>query len=119
MRLRNKKTGEIGFCEFHIVHSDPNAPLYYHSLREVLEDWEDVDSNNATNIPYIKDEKIRKTIRAWAEANEIVYIVRFDGTTLADCNNECYISFDVDESVFNDVPFGRNLTVDELCGEEE
>ena len=69
--------------------------------------------------PLIKDPKIRKAVRAWAEVMGIVYAERFDGTTIVDINDQAYISFDVDESVFDDVLFGRNLTIEELCGEEE
>ena len=44
MKLRNKKTGEV---------------------KEFNEDWEDVEPKE----PLIKDEKFRKAVRAWAEAN--------------------------------------------------
>lgn len=123
MKLRNKKTGKIyKVFKIGLVWNKYGCPVdvgQYNSLAELNEEWEDVDGTNAINTPLIKDPKIRKAVRAWAEAMAIVYVERFDGTTIAATNDEAYISFDVDESVFNDVPFGRNLTIEELCGEEE
>lgn len=66
--------------------------------------------------PLIKDEKVRKAVRAWAEANNSTKMV-FDGFHLA---------FDVHG---NDIEFsncwaenvnhGEWYTIEELCGEEE
>lgn len=76
MKLRNKKTWEV-------VESLEGGPidLYfypnghegeggidrktYQSLSELNADWEDYKPAE----PLIKDEKIRKAVRAWAEAN--------------------------------------------------
>lgn len=120
MKIRNKKTGEtIDAMNIIIQRYAGVSDDEFLSLAELNEEWEDVDDTNVINTPLIKDPKIRKAVRAWAEAMAIVYVERFDGTTIAATNDEAYISFDVDESVFNDVPFGRNLTIEELCGEEE
>ena len=73
MKLRNKKTGKIVECK-NIVFArckvfaldwetyTPNV----NSLAELNEEWEDYKPTE----PLIKDEKIRKAVRAWAEANE-------------------------------------------------
>ena len=73
MKLRNKKTGEIvdfskgnyisskdyGF----VIYKDGGRGIEYRSLAELNEEWEDAPAE-----PLIKDEKIRKAVRAWAEA---------------------------------------------------
>lgn len=71
MELRNKKTGEI------IIPTDYTFATYddgikyghhiYYSLAELNENWEDYTPAE----PLIKDEKIRKAVRAWAEAESI------------------------------------------------
>lgn len=72
--------------------------------------------------PLIKDEKIRKVVRAWAEANDIEDVAHYTfGDVLADFKawdkfgKECDIMFyrqvGLDEA--------RHYTITELCGEEE
>ena len=82
----------------------------------ILTDWfEEVKD------PLIKDEKIRKAVRAWAEANEISQ-AQFDRYTSGfsasddDHNLLSMISFDGFVFMFVD---GKYYTIDELCGEEE
>lgn len=108
MKLRNKKTGGIGICDLRIVHSS-DAPLVYHSLAELNEDWED-------DKPLIKDEKIRKAVRAWAEANGIGGCI---------CREEIHcITFETERGMFisfenaDHKPPEGNYTITELCGEE-
>ena len=80
MKLRNKNTGEIIDLEIANIKTQFGGisvipepaklggdEYVYHSLAELNADWEDV----APKEPLIKDEKIRKAVRAWAEANEI------------------------------------------------
>lgn len=52
MKLRNKKTGEIG--NFALVRAI--GDINYTSLAELNEEWEDYEPKE----PLIKDEKIRK-----------------------------------------------------------
>ena len=68
MKLRNKKTGEIkewqrvgaiDYGELNEVYDSAE----YNSLAELNDEWEDIRE------PLIKDEKIRKFLRAWAEMN--------------------------------------------------
>ncbi len=82
----------------------------------ILTDWfEEIKE------PLIKDEKIRKAIRAWAEANEISQ-AQFDRYTSGfsasddDHNLLSMISFDGFVFMFVD---GEYYAIDELCGEEE
>ena len=196
MRLRNKKTGEVGKLResksveeaFFVAFDDKRK--YYDSLAELNEDWEDykqkeekpkryrlkkdlptfkagdefftdpygslwldqeIDGepnssrvmayNHSTlekfpNIlenwfepieppePLIKDEKIRKAVRAWAEANDIIkaFIV------MNEHMNWTVYGDDIVRNRFSMEFFGRvvsennetaQYTIAELCGEEE
>ena len=74
--------------------------------------------------PLIKQEKIRKAVRAWAEANEII-----KAFVVMDKNmNWIVYGDDIDRNRFMIEFFDRvvsendetnNYTIDELCGEEE
>ena len=87
MNLRNKKTGETGYyLHTHRDHNTgilkvavlkdgvpfsefkPHEPIYdYGSLAGLNKDWEDCPPAE----PLIKDDKIRKIIKAWAKVNKI------------------------------------------------
>ena len=71
--------------------------------------------------PLIKDEKIRKAVRAWAEANEISQ-AQFDryisGFSASDDEHNILSMISFDGFVFMFVD-GKIYTIDELCGEEE
>lgn len=118
MKLRNKKTGEIKSIEEIIRDAFLSNEL--DSLKSIDTNWEDVDVTNATNIPIIKDEKIRKAIRAWAEANDIE-----DGITYLDngefrsyLNTTIDFAVLVDEHRFDLLKKSEEYTITELCGEE-
>lgn len=137
MNLRNKKTGETGYyLHTHRDHNTgtlkvavlkdgvpfsefkPHEPIYdYDSLSELNADWEDYKPKE----PLIKDEKIRKAVRAWAEANDVleVFIDNIgDGTYM-----ELYDEDDGRRRISALRPAGLKTreayTIDELCGEEE
>ena len=70
--------------------------------------------------PLVKDKKVRKAVRAWAEANEVleVFIDRIgDGTYI-----ELYDEDDGRRRISTLRPVGLKIgeayTIDELCGEE-
>lgn len=128
MRLRNKKTGEVfesfkgGPIDLYFYPNehkgrDEIERETYQSLAELNADWEDYEPKE----PLIKDEKIRKAVRAWAEANEISQ-AQFDWYTSGfsasddDHNLLSMISFDGFVFMFVD---GKYYTIDELCGEDE
>ena len=110
MRLKNKKTGEVIILIDHIFDN-------YSSLDELTEDWEEVKPKG----PFIKDEKVRKAVRAWAEANEISQ-AQFDryisGFSVSDDGHNLLSMISFDGFVFMFVD-GKYYTIDELCGEEE
>lgn len=71
--------------------------------------------------PLIKDKKIRKAVRAWAEANDITKInVASSGYELWGGDDEWCIHFGGDgfKNPFDDIK-PLKYTIDELCGEEE
>ena len=67
--------------------------------------------------PLIKDEKIRKAVRAWAEANDITEInVASSGYELWGGIDDWCIHFG--GNPFKDIK-PQQYTIEELCGEEE
>lgn len=116
MKLRNKKTGGLANCEPIEVKTDAGFHDYY-SLAELNDEWEDYKPKE----PLIKDEKVRKAIRAWADANEISQ-AQFDrytsGFSASDDGHNLLSMISFDGFVFMFVD-GEYYTIDELCGEEE
>lgn len=121
MKLKNKKTGKITEIEeINLVVMNDERDCYesfaeYHSLAELNEEWEDY----VPAEPLIKYEKIRKAVRAWAEAldeNTIIFDKFSQGFSFGDGNVFSAINFD--GYVF-DLLDGKKYTIDELCGEEE
>ena len=127
MKLRNKKTGEIiDGGDYLNVYDDldhQGKSWHYNSLAELNEDWEDY----VPKEPLIKDEKVRKAIRAWAEANRVAE-ARYSSCHDAEC--ELNARDDENKSIVfigNFVEMNERLdysgrtiyAIDELCGEEE
>lgn len=133
MKLRNKKTGELGwlYCD-HIGNpkkmtvflddNDLSAEHWdYESLAELNEIWEDYKPAE----PLIKDENIRKAVRAWAEANDM-YDVLYDKdkdfiySSYGSDNTDISVFISFDEcGVFNKLEHRELYSIAELCGEEE
>ena len=129
MKLRNKKTGEVFeafrktpiYLYFYLNKYEEGENDFdrktYQSLAELNDEWEDY----APKEPLIKDEKIRKAVRAWAEANEISQ-AQFDryisGFSASDDGHNILSMISFDGFVFMFVD-GKYYTIDELCGEEE
>lgn len=123
MKLRNKKTGEI--VDFKIIadyddctsgwrlEKQDGSVLFYDHIDEINKDWEDYKPAE----PLIKDEKIRKAVRAWAEADgadEKIYLTTDENGSRFANKYGGYIEFafriDMEERLY---------TIAELCGEEE
>lgn len=126
MKLQNRKTGEIledvkyidtSLTTIEILYLD-NGVLRiksekdYHSF---LQNWKDYEQPKE---PLIKDEKVRKAIRAWAEANEISQ-AQFDrytsGFSASDDGHNLLSMISFDGFVFMFVD-GEYYTIEELCG---
>ena len=130
MKIRNKKTGEV-------VESFKSGPidLYfypnehkggddieretYQSIAELNSEWEDYEPKE----PLIKDEKIRKAVRAWAEANEREYLLVIKSGGRLEVSDGSphliYISFQVDNDTLKSLEDRTYYPIAELCGEEE
>ena len=124
MRLRNKKTGEVieaierGMIDLYFYSNEHEAGYdfdrkTYNSLSELNSEWEDYEVKE----PLIKDEKVRKAVRAWAEANGIGGCI---------CKEEIHcITFETERGMFisfedaDPIPPEGNFTIAELCGEDE
>lgn len=120
MKLRNKKTriiGELHFepdKEYHftVATEDPADMSIYRTLAEFNEEWEDYKPKE----PLIKDERIRKIIRAWADENDSTRAVYYSPKNeLADSYGNI-ISFNL---IFKELNHGAEYTIAELCGKVE
>ena len=118
MKLRNKKTGKI--IEYSISlnqWSEDDQEWYlfgnYDSIDELKEEWEDY----AKKEPIIKDPKVRKAVKAWANANDFKYVNVGYGCVSEANRGNIQIHFD-DSNIVEPEYMGIH-TIDELCGEEE
>lgn len=119
MKLKNKNTGGLANCDPIEVKTDAGFHDYY-SLAELNEEWEDYKPKE----PLIKDEKIRKAVRAWAEADDLD-IFRVQNEHFNECkiigytagvNKASFIGF---QTTIAHADNKKQYTIDELCGEEE
>jgi hypothetical protein len=108
MKLRNKKTSDIIDVCIIVNHKE------YRSIEELYEDYEDYTPAE----PLIKDEKIRKAVRVWAEANELEpdYEVRYSENTFSLISWQACIEFNTQ---IDGLEHDKKYTIAELCGEEE
>lgn len=120
MKLRNKKTGKviernsivtlrckITSCSSSLVEAEA-----FSSIEKLNEEWEDYKPKE----PLIKDEKIRKAVRAWAEANKEEELEVMGGcsvTAFKSLYNHTEIDFNCSWKLRDSV-----YTIEELCGEE-
>lgn len=134
MKLRNKKTGEIidleqwrfeyykgSGCIAITNDKNQDEEFYYEAFADMKDDWE----GYAPKEPLIKDEKIRKAVRAWASL--------YDGSAIRAHIGDDYVALFKDEvngysssveidlspEVFNELIDTHYCTIAELCGEEE
>lgn len=104
MILRNRKTGELW-------------ELVYRYKDELPREWEGYEPKE----PLIKDEKIRKAVRAWAEAcgaKQIKYSIALNQYYDADMGTGFSIKF-LTKPIEVYLEEGKIYTIAELCGEEE
>ena len=122
MKLRNKKTDEVvvEINKIGLVWNKYGMPAeigQYDSIAELCEEWEDYEPKE----PLIKDEKIRKAVRAWAEACNLKYVsYKQPSNEFYDPNTRGAFAIK-----FKLIPVevyledGKIYTIAELCGEEE
>lgn len=126
MKLRNKKTGEVveafegGPVDLYFYSNEHEEKDMvdrntYQSLAELNSEWEDYEPKE----PLIKDEKIRKAVRAWADANGFLNEIEVHSLTAGtrfsienyDIEFLGYFIYDLEDN--------KTYTIAELCGEEE
>lgn len=125
MKLRNKKTGEVVVEINKISLTWSRLGLateigQYDSIAELNEEWEDY----VPREPLIKDEKVRKAVRAWAEADDLdnfrVQNQHFNACKIigytAGINKASFIGF---QTTVAHADNKKLYTIAELCGEEE
>lgn len=123
MKLRNKKTGEIIDDVQYRNYSLPNGFGFrmngkeweYHSLAELNEEWEDYEEKE----PLIKDKKIRKAVRAWAEANDFLDEIEVHTLTAGTRFTIGHYDIEFLGYFIYDLEANKTYTITELCGEEE
>jgi hypothetical protein len=118
MKLRNKKTGKIYTARSMWFNEsiDDLVKTHWKTLKEFCEDWEDWEDFTPTE-PLIKDPKIRKAVRAWADANEYAIVkVSNDMVSEPNCGN-VQIHFE-NTNIIDEDKYGVH-TISELCGENE
>lgn len=132
MKLRNKKTGEVKDWDFgnwyQTILNPENEEKYECNLNDFIdrtvefrEEWEDYKPAE----PLIKDEKIRKAVRAWADVLEIDEVEFYGSETwigfrakITGTGWSSKFELDYFGSGNTLVPF-RTYAIAELCGEEE
>lgn len=123
MYLRNKKTGEVVDWSFvgptAIKEYKGEDVLLererYESIEEFIGEWEDYKPAE----PLIKDEKIRKAVRAWAEANDFTNEIEVRSLNAGTRFSEGHWSIEFIGYFIYDLKIGSTYTIAELCGEEE
>lgn len=117
MKLRNKKTGAIAIARKIGFERYSFNEYTFNSLAELNEEWEDYKPAE----PLIKDEKVCKAVRAWAEAcgvTHVTYKLASNEFYDADSRGKIAIKFTlIPVEVY--LEDGESYTIDELCGEEE
>lgn len=125
MKLRNKKTGEHG--EYQVVSAgylirvrncDTNESYLYDCIAGFNDNWEDYKPIE----PLIKDEEIRKAVRAWTEVNGVKQVIvekDFSTYTFYPADTD-RVSISVwTEPSLSNLSKDKTYTIAELCGEEE
>jgi hypothetical protein len=121
MRLRNKETGEIidsaciGVFKHQSSGDCKRVDTEARSLSKFLEQWEDYKPAE----PLIKDEKIRKAVRAWAEACGVNRVVNGEYDNELCAKGQQFYGAKIVLTKTVALPRGKTYTITELCGEEE
>lgn len=116
----NKENGKI--ASVLVMYLDDEGHMQTDSYDKVEDLMEDYATYKPAE-PLIKDEKIRKAVRAWAEAADIEYLAFED----YDDENVYFIDRDFEPQIWfpkksileNPLDDGKIYTIAELCGEGE
>lgn len=96
----------------------------YDTVEDLMDDYAAYGKYEPPKEPLIKDEKIRKAVRAWAEANEYDLDKGLDYTEYVGNYGCSFATYGSDD---NEIHFckklgledGRDYTIAELCGEND
>ena len=122
----NKKTG----AEARVIamYLDPDGVMQvdgYDTVEDLMDDYAAYEKYEPPKEPLIKDERIRKAVRAWAELNNI-QSVTYDEVHQDRGLNVYMFEDNENENVviqgYGWIPTleeGESYTIAELCGEEE
>jgi hypothetical protein len=122
MKLRNKKTGEIREAETRedgiYLWDELTEHWWKYELDLLAKGWEYYIKPAK---PLIKDEKIRKAVRAWAELHELENVFYFAYSIHKELS---YLKSKdtgvvIDIVALPELEDGKIYTIAELCGEEE
>lgn len=130
MKLRNKKTGKIveGLISAYGISGDVAVSVMdsntesgytdigrYETLARLNEEWEDYKPTE----PLIKIKKVRKAVRAWAEANGLFEDIEITSLTAGTRFSIGHYDIEFMGYFLYDLESNRTYTIAELCGEEE
>lgn len=123
MRLRNKKTGKVQTCDMVVITDEQIdgeiASLGRHAfIFRSIEQFNDQYEAYKPVEPLIKDEKIRKAVKAWAEASD-VGVARVAPFAVFDIETSARIFFYGRVIEDKDYDEEKSYTIAELCGEKE
>lgn len=121
-RFINKKTGAEARVIAMYLNSDGVMWVDgYDTVEDLMDDYAAYEPYKPE--PLIKDEKIRKAVRVWAEANgrEKLLVIKLGGRLEVSDGSPhlIYISFHADKGTMDNLNDRTYYTIDELCGEEE
>lgn len=90
------------------------------SWRDVLYEVQEMlaEAETRETEPLIKDDKIRKAVRAWAEANNAGRVDIQNNYCLS-TEDDTDIDIVFASPIFKDIDSNVSYTITELCGEEE
>lgn len=121
MKLIHKITGEVWDIWKILTNDYPS----YDTLEQIAEDFEDYRK------PLIKDEKTRRAVRAWAEANNLMLFMVAEYKGDAGFNEDWFVINGIDK--INDCKWSvefigkldgfdsnedNHFLIEDLCGEE-
>lgn len=122
MKLRNITTREICDAEMREdgiyikANWSDEEKWFCYDLETLARGWEYYVEPKE---PLIKDEKIRKAVRAWAEANNFLDDIEVHSLTAGTRFSIGHYDIEFLGYFIYDLESNKTYTIDELCGEEE
>lgn len=115
----NKENGKI--ASVLVMYLDDDGHMQTDSYDKVEDLLEDYGAYKPAE-PLIKDEKVRKVVRAWAEASGITKVLSYGDIFwigFRSINTESVWKFECFYEDGSELKLDKEYTIAELCGEEE